>query len=343
MAHSSQLFLVLSLCSVSALEAEGTSSCSNVGSGNSTVQKASEVDASEVEALVQMKVTHQSKAKLTPECCQAHRPYNNQQVDSCGCNSKHFPAGTRFMLEGKWVTVETSWNVACTMKNCEGGCATVNFKPAQAHWWSQGSAIKFEGDTCPAGSRGPPSVTPQCCKAHRPYNNQQVDACGCNSEHFPAGTRLMLEGKWITVETSWNVACSMSNCQGGCATVNFYPAQTHWWSQGSPIKFQGDSCPAGSAGPPTISCTHTFTYLGKGRCVDATGQYGSDGSWAPCNPKCANVEACKEECDADDDCGSISFLRGFCYFFKNTREYVRADNHISGGHCYVKTKICDES
>lgn len=187
-------------------------------------------------------------------------------------------------------------------------------------------------------------MTPECCQAHRPYNNQQVDTCGCNSEHFPAGTKFNLEGKWITVETSWNVACWMQkDCKGGCATVNFKPAQSHWWSEGSPIKFEGDACPAGSAGPPPSSCTHTFTKLGSGRCVDAKGQYGLDGKDAPCDPKCANVEACKEECDADADCGAINFWtgRGFCYFYKSTREYVSADGHISNGDCYVKTKTCD--
>lgn len=163
MAHSCHLLMVLFLCSAGALETDSTSSCSNLDSSNCTVPRSSEADAAELEALVQMRLIHQSKTKqmqnlsvsagVTPECCQAGRPYNSKQVHTCGCNSGHFPAGTKFYLEGKWSTVETSWNVACSMKNCQGGCATVNFKPS--HWWSEGSPIKFEGDACPAGSKGP--------------------------------------------------------------------------------------------------------------------------------------------------------------------------------------------
>merc|ERR1719235_1140472 len=110
--------------------------------------------------------------------------------------------------------------------------------------------------------------------------------------------------------------------------------------QACAITFEGDACPAGSAGPPPSSCTHSFTKLGSGRCVDAKGQYGLDGKDAPCDPKCANFETCKEECYADADCGAINFWtgRGFCYFYKSTREYVSADGHISNGDCYVKTK-----
>jgi len=122
-----------------------------------------DVPSSEVEALLQTRVLHQSKddqrlmldADMSPECCQASTPYNNAQVHTCGCDSGAFQAGRKFNLAGKWLTVKTSWNVGCTsgLSNCQGKCATVNFQGS--HWWSRGAGIHFEGDACPAGTVGP--------------------------------------------------------------------------------------------------------------------------------------------------------------------------------------------
>merc|ERR1712187_122146 len=97
-----------------------------------------------------------------------------QQVSVCGCGSKRFPAGSTFFLNGKSLTVKSSFRSACSSACGEVYCATVNLakKVGSGFSWKSKDVITFPTPEPPA----PPAAR---CTANNKYNSQQVSVCGC--------------------------------------------------------------------------------------------------------------------------------------------------------------------
>merc|ERR1712048_137679 len=95
--------------------------------------------------------------------CTANNKYNSQQVSVCGCGGKAFPAGSIFLLNGKSLTVKSSFRSACSSACGETYCATVNLakKVGSGFPWKAKDVITFPTPPPPAAR----------CTANNKYNS----------------------------------------------------------------------------------------------------------------------------------------------------------------------------
>merc|ERR1712087_129493 len=132
--------------------------------------------------------------------CTANKKYNSKQVSVCGCGAGKFPAGSTFLLNGKSLTVASSFRSACSSACGKDYCATVNLDKAvgSGFSWKAEDEITFpETEEAPVAD----------CTANKKYNSKQVSVCGCGGGKFPAGSTFLLNGKSLTVASSFRSAC----------------------------------------------------------------------------------------------------------------------------------------
>merc|ERR1712137_783531 len=118
----------------------------------------------------------EAEAESMPTSCTANNKYNSKQVSVCGCGSKRFPPGSTFLLNGKSLTVASSFKSACSKSCGKDYCATVNLDKAvgSGFSWKAEDEITFPEPATPAPVAD--------CTANNKYNSKQVSVCGCGGK-----------------------------------------------------------------------------------------------------------------------------------------------------------------
>merc|ERR1712151_278307 len=105
--------------------------------------------------------------------CTTNKKYNSKQVSVCGCGAKKFPTGSTFILNGKSLTVESSFRSACSKSCGETYCATVNLdkQVGSGFSWKAGDAITLDKPTA-APTPEPICKTKFCNTAKRAWEKK---------------------------------------------------------------------------------------------------------------------------------------------------------------------------
>merc|ERR1712048_1551332 len=155
--------------------------------------------------------------------------------------------GSTFLLNGKSLTVKSSFRSACSSACGKDYCATVNLakKVGSGFSWKSEDVITFPTPEPPA----PPTAR---CTANNKYNSQQVSVCGCGSKKFPAGSTFLLNGKSLGVASSFRSACISACGKDYCATVNLAEkvGSGFSWNSGDPITLVEPATPASTPTTP---------------------------------------------------------------------------------------------